>query len=254
MNFLLIIFFFILGTILGSFYNVVGLRLPNNESIISPPSHCPNCKHRLGLLDLIPVLSYILTLGKCRYCKCKIAWYYPVFEFSCGILFMISFLVFGLTPELLKALTFISMLIIIVVSDFKYMIIPDEILLFFGVLLALEIYLINGYQTLLLSLLSAILAFLTMYLLKLLGDFIFKKESMGGGDIKLMFIFGLMLGFPTAIISIFFGSLVGLPLSLIMMIKNKEHIIPFGPYLSIGALILLLTNIDLNALINLLNH
>lgn len=254
MNYLFCIFFLLLGMILGSFYNVVGWRLPKGESIIYPPSHCPNCNHQLKILDLIPVFSFILQRGKCRYCKNKIAWYYPVFEFLCGIVFMLCYLVFGITPELLKALTFVSMLIIIMVSDFNYMIIPDEVLLFFGCLLALEIGIIDGYKVLISSLINGLIAFVAMYLLKILGDFMFKKESMGGGDIKLMFIFGLVLGVPLAIISIFIGSLVGLPISLILLSKNSEHIVPFGPYLSIGAIIILLLNIDFNTLINFLSH
>lgn len=254
MNYLFCIFFLLLGMILGSFYNVVGWRLPKGESIIYPPSHCPNCNHQLKILDLIPVFSFILQRGKCRYCKNKIAWYYPVFEFLCGIVFMLCYLVFGITPELLKALTFVSMLIIIMVSDFNYMIIPDEVLLFFGCLLALEIGIIDGYKVLISSLINGLIAFIIMYLLKVLGDFMFKKESMGGGDIKLMFIFGLVLGAPLAIISIFVGSLIGLPISLILLSKNSEHIVPFGPYLSIGAIIILLLNIDFNTLINFLSH
>ena len=254
MNYLFCIFFLLLGMILGSFYNVVGWRLPKGESIIYPPSHCPNCNHQLKILDLIPVFSFILQRGKCRYCKNKIAWYYPVFEFLCGIVFMLCYLVFGITPELLKALTFVSMLIIIMVSDFNYMIIPDEVLLFFGCLLALEIGIIDGYKVLISSLINGLIAFVAMYLLKILGDFMFKKESMGGGDIKLMFIFGLVLGAPLAIISIFIGSLVGLPISLILLSKNSEHIVPFGPYLSIAATIILLLNIDFNTLINFLSH
>lgn len=254
MNYLFCIFFLLLGMILGSFYNVVGWRLPKGESIIYPSSHCPNCNHQLKILDLIPVFSFILQRGKCRYCKNKIAWYYPVFEFLCGVVFMLCYLVFGITPELLKALTFVSMLIIIMVSDFNYMIIPDEVLLFFGCLLALEIGIIDGYKVLISSLINGLIAFVAMYLLKTLGDFMFKKESMGGGDIKLMFIFGLVLGAPLAIISIFIGSLVGLPISLILLSKNSEHIVPFGPYLSIGAIIILLLNIDFNTLINFLSH
>lgn len=254
MNYLFCIFFLLLGMILGSFYNVVGWRLPKGESIIYPPSHCPNCNHQLKILDLIPVFSFILQRGKCRYCKNKIAWYYPVFEFLCGVIFMLCYLVFGITPELLKALTFVSMLIIIMVSDFNYMIIPDEVLLFFVCLLALEIGIIDGYKVLISSLINGLIAFVAMYLLKVLGDFMFKKESMGGGDIKLMFIFGLVLGAPLAIISIFIGSLVGLPISLILLSKNSEHIVPFGPYLSIGAIIILLLNIDFNTLINFLSH
>lgn len=254
MNILFSIYFFILGAVLGSFYNVVGWRLPNGESIISPPSHCPKCGHRLKPLELIPIISFFIQKGKCRECQEKISWYYPAFEFISGLLFAVSFLVFGFSTELLIALTFISMLLIIVVSDIHYMIIPDEILVTFSIILAIEIGILNGYQELLWSFVHGLSAFITMFLLKLLGDFIFKKESMGGGDIKLMFVFGFVLGYPLAILSIFVGSIVGLPISLLLLKKNSEHIVPFGPFLSIGAIILLLTRIDFSALLAILNR
>lgn len=244
--------FFALGTILGSFYNVVGYRLPKGESIVSPPSHCPNCNHRLAFWELIPILSYVFQRGKCTSCKQKISWFYPIFEAGCGLVFALAFLSFGLSWELLIALTFISMLIIVMVSDYNYMIIPDEVLLFFGILLFIEIFFIYGYQTLLISLGNGCLASFFIYILKVIGDFIFKKESMGGGDIKLLFIFGLVLGWQLSVLSIFLASVIGLPLSILIMYKKKNHEIPFGPFLSIGALIILLTRIDLNWLLNIL--
>ena len=254
MNWLFYLFFFLLGTILGSFYNVVGWRLPKGESIIRPPSHCTKCGNRLSVLELIPIFSYFLQRGKCKTCKAKISWYYPFFEFVCGIIFLLCYHVFGLTPQLIKALTFVSMLLIIMVSDIHFMIIPDEVLLFFSVLLALEIGLIDGYKVLFSSLWNGALAFGIMYLLKLFGDFVFKKESMGEGDIKLMFVFGLVLGCPLAMVSIFVGSIVGLPISLFLLKKNLQHIVPFGPYLSIGAILLLLANVDFSTLMNFLIH
>ena len=98
-------------------------------------------------------------------------------------------------------------------------------------------------------LLEGVLAFFTMWGIKKLGDFMFKKESMGGGDIKLMFVFGLVLGYPLSIISIFVGSIIGLPISLLIVAKKSSHEIPFGPFLSAGALILLLSRIDFNSII-----
>lgn len=248
-----LIIFFIIGTVFGSFYNVVGYRLPKGESIIYPSSHCPNCNNKLKTLELIPVLSYIFQKGKCKHCQTKISTFYPLFELLTGILFALSYIAFGLTPNLLIALTFISMLIIIIVSDYKYMIINDEVLIFFGLTLAVEISIIYGFNTLTAHIVSAVLAFLTMYLIKKIGDFLFKKESMGGGDIKLMFIFGLVLGYPMAILSIFVGSMVGFPISLIMLNKNTQHIIPFGPFLGIGAIIILLLQLDLDIILQLYN-
>ena len=216
--------FFVLGTILGSFYNVVGYRLPKGESIVSPPSHCPNCNHRLKFWELLPILSFIFQRGKCTSCKQKISWFYPIFEFSCGLVFALAFLSFGLSWKLLIALTFISMLIIVMVSDYIYMIIPDEVLLFFGITLSIEILFIDGYQSLLVSLGNGCIATLFIYLLKMLGDLIFKKESMGGGDLKLMFVIGLVLDWKLSIIVIFLASFIGLPISLFVLFNKKTDI------------------------------
>ncbi len=253
MEILLCIFLFIIGTIFGSFYNVVGYRLPKGESIVFPPSHCTNCNHKLTFFELIPIISYIFQKGKCKHCNQKISLFYPIFETLTGILFVLCYLSFGLTPNIIIALTFVSLMIIITVSDYHYLIIPDEVLITFSLILFIEILLINGINAVLYSILNGVLAFITMYLLKKLGDFIFKKESMGGGDIKLMFIFGMTLTYPIAILSIFVGSLIGLPIALLIIWSKKDHIIPFGPFLAAGATLLLLLQVNLDTILNLYN-
>lgn len=253
MEILLCIFLFIIGTIFGSFYNVVGYRLPKGESIVFPPSHCTNCNHKLTFFELIPIISYIFQKGKCKHCNQKISLFYPIFETLTGILFVLCYLSFGLTPNIIIALTFVSLMIIITVSDYHYLIIPDEVLITFSLILFIEILLINGINAVLYSILNGVLAFVTMYLLKKLGDFIFKKESMGGGDIKLMFIFGMTLTYPIAILSIFVGSLIGLPIALLIIWSKKDHIIPFGPFLAAGATLLLLLQVNLDTILNLYN-
>lgn len=252
MQLYLIISFFIIGTIFGSFYNVVGYRIPKGESIVYPPSHCTKCKHKLGPFELIPILSYIFLGGKCKNCKDKISCFYPIFEFISGLLFALSYIIFGLSLNCLFAIVFISMLLIIIISDYQTMIIPDSILIVFGILLVLIKYFIVGYPSILYSLLDGVIAFVFMLLLKLLGDFLFKKESMGGGDIKLMFIFGVVFGYIISIFSVFLAAIIGLPISLILLKKNKSHEIPFGPFLAIAAIIMLFTKIDVNTLINYL--
>lgn len=242
---------FIIGTIFGSFYNVVGYRLPKGQSIIYPASHCPNCNHKLTFIELIPIISYIIQHGKCRNCKQKISPFYPIFEALTGILFVMAYLSFGFTFKLIIALTFISMMIIITVSDYNYLIISDEVLIVFGLILLVEIICINGLTAGINSLINGSLAFITMFLLKKFGDFIFKKESMGGGDIKLMFIFGMVLTYPIAVLSIFMGSLIGLPIALIIMHKKSDHVIPFGPFLAAGATLLLLMQVNVSTIINL---
>lgn len=243
---------FVFGTIFGSFYNVVGDRVADGKSIIYPPSHCPKCKHRLTPLELVPIFSYLFQGGKCKNCKCKIPLFHPLYEIFVGLLFMFSYISFGFTGDFVIALTFVSMLAIIIVSDYYYMIIPDEILIFFGVTLALEVLLINGIDAFGISLLSGIISFGVMFLIKLFGDFIFKTESMGGGDIKLLFFLGFVLGWPQALLSIFLGSIIGLPMSLIVLKIKNTNIIPFGPFLALGAIIILLTQFNIEILLNAL--
>ena len=248
----IIILLFILGTIFGSFYNVVAYRLPKGESIVYPSSHCPNCNHKLKPLELIPILSYILQKGRCVNCKQKISIFYPIAEIICGLLFVICYLSFGISFDLIIALTFTSLLIIVILSDYYYMIIEDSVLIVFSLLLIIEIYFINGLDVLLHSLLSALISFIIMLLLKLFGDFIFKRESMGGGDIKLMAVFGLMIGWELSIITIFLSAFIALPVSVFIMKTNKNHEIPYGPFLSMAALIIYFSHIDINIIFQLL--
>jgi len=243
---------FIFGTILGSFYNVVGYRLPKGESLISPSSHCTNCNHKLGPLELIPIFSFLFLGGKCKKCGQKISWFYPIFEFSTGVLFALSYIVFGPTIDFFIAITFVSTLLVVVLSDYKYMIIPDEVVIFSSIVLLIEIFIKSGLKGVGYSLLSGFISAFVMFMLKILGDHLFKKESMGGGDIKLLFIFGLVINYPMAILSIFLGSFIGLPISIYILYKEKTNIIPFGPFLSVAALIIYFTNIDLKWILDVL--
>ena len=245
------ILFFIFGTIFGSFYNVVGYRLPLGQSLIYPPSHCTKCNHKLGILELIPIISYVFLRGKCKCCGQKVSCFYPIFEFFSGLLFMIFYLIFGYSIDLIISLIFISMLLVIIISDYQTYIIPDEVLITSIILLIIPIILKSGFNGLLVALLNGAISFTIMFLLKKLGDFMFKKDSMGGGDIKLMFVFGMVLGYQASILSIFVASIIGLPISLIFLNKSKNHEIPFGPFLAISAMILLFTKIDFNSILSL---
>ena len=241
-----------MGTILGSFYNVVAYRLPKGESIIYPASHCPNCNHKLRPWELIPIFSYLLQGGKCVSCKQKISIFYPISEILCGLLFVFCYLSFGLSLDLIIALTFVSLLIIVILSDYYYMIIEDSVLIVFGILLIIEIFFIHGFDYLLSSLLSSIIAFLIMLILKIAGDLAFKRESLGGGDIKLMAIFGLMIGWDMSIITIFLSAFIALPVSIFILKTNKNHEIPYGPFLSIAALIIYFTHLNIDMIFKFL--
>lgn len=246
-----LIVFFLLGTVFGSFFMVVGDRLPQGKSIVKPRSHCDNCNHELTAIELIPIISYLIQKGKCKNCGIKLPITMLLFEVLSGVLFSVNYLVFKLDLYLIMSLTFTSLILIILVSDLKYMIISDEVIVVTFIILFISKLIIYGIYPALYSLLQAIISFIIMFLIKLLGDFLFKKESMGGGDIKLLFVFGFMLHVEGSLISIFLGSLVGLPISIIVMNKLKNNEIPFGPFLSIGALLVLFLKIDLNTLLKI---
>lgn len=249
-----VIIFFIFGLVFGSFYTVVGFRLPNNESIIKPRSHCSNCKKVLKWYELIPVLSYIFQLGKCRNCKKHISIKYLLYELLTGICFSLAYIVFGLSIKIIIPLTLISLLIIVIISDMEYMIIPDEIIIFGSILLIIEILFINGINGFITSIINAIMFFGVMYLIKIIGDFVFKKESLGGGDIKLMFMIGLIFNIKTIIVIIFLASFIALPYAIIVMFTKKEAMVAYGPFLSLTSIALLLLNLTNISLIDLINY
>lgn len=237
---------------MGSFYTVVGQHLPNHEPFLINRSHCDICKHKLSLLDMIPIISYLFLKGKCRYCHTKISNLSTYMELFTGILFACSYYVFGLSYNLLIALGIVTLLIIVSVSDITYFIIPDELLIFFTGYFLIIIALNNGVITALWSILSGFLLFSVMYIIMLFGNFIFKKETLGGGDIKMMFVFGLILHPIIGIFSIFLSSLLALPISMLLLWKKNQNLIPFGPFLIIGSAILYFTKITPEIILKLL--
>ena len=249
MNILYLIIFFILGTLFGSFYTVIGLRLPNHEDFIKTRSHCDECNHQLSLLDMIPIVSYIMLGGKCRYCKSPIDSLSTYMELFTGILFALSYYVFGFSYELLIALGIVAMLIIISISDMTYYIIPDEVLLFFSILFIIINYLNNGWQTTIASIGSGIILFAFMFGIMLFGNLLFKKESLGGGDIKLMFVFGLLVNPLLGLVVIFIASVLALPISLVILALRKENLVPFGPFLLISFMFIYFTRLNLPIII-----
>nr|WP_191560716.1 A24 family peptidase [Metabacillus idriensis] len=230
---MIILFFLSLyGLLLGSFFNVAGLRIPNKQSIVAPRSSCPGCHHTLTAGELIPVVSYLLQGGKCRKCKARISPLYPFVELMTAILFTISPLLVGWSKELVIALTLISLFMILFVSDIKYMIIPDKVLLFFAGLFIIErifIPLTPWWD----SLIGAAAGFFLLYGIALLS----RGKGMGGGDIKLFAVLGLVLGWKLVLLSFFLscfvGSIVGVVGILIGKVKRKQPI-PFGPSIMVG--------------------
>jgi len=228
------VFFFLYGIVLGSFFNVVGLRVPKKESIVSPPSHCTVCNRKLGVLDLIPVFSYLFLKGKCSGCGTKISSIYPIMELLTGILFVLSYAMLGFSGELIIAILFMSLLVIITVSDIAYMLIPNKVLLPFAVVLfgaRLFIPLEPWWD----SLLGALVGFGVLYLIAVVS-----KGGMGGGDIKLFFVLGLVLGTINTLVTLFLAALIGSIVGIILLKKTgkgRKTPIPFGPSIAIAAII-----------------
>lgn len=237
--------FFLFGLCFGSFFNVCGLRIPNGESVSSPRSHCTKCGHTLKWYELIPLLSFIIQKGKCRECGAKLSWFYPFSELATAILFTVCYHSFGLSLDLIIALTLVSTFILVIVSDLTYLMIPDRFIIIPSIIIIITEFFKLGLIATLIQIGYGLLAFLFMYLIMLLGNKLFKKESMGGADIKLMFLVGLALDPYLAIMVIFLSSFVALPVSMFLLVKNKEHVIPFGPFIILSLLIIYFTKLDI---------
>lgn len=239
------VFLFIFGTAIGSFLNVVIDRLANEESVMGR-SHCDYCKHKLGSLDLIPILSFIIRGGRCNYCHKKISFYYPVVEFVTGVMFVLVWFYIPLQTEstaiyLIKFvyLGMIAALIVIFFSDLKYHIIPDQIQL---VLFAASLFLLPLHgpiaSVFIERVIAAVLVMAPIYFLY----WVTKGKGMGFGDVKLAFIIGFMFGIKAGLLVLYFAFISGAIVGVILMILGKRGLkskIAFGPFLVIGMLVIL---------------
>jgi len=234
------IFVLLLGLIIGSFSNVCIYRIPRNESLIRPGSHCPKCNQPIKFYDNIPLVSFIILKGKCRYCKGKISWQYPLVEFLTGIIYLLLFLRYGLQLVTFVYMFFCSALIIITFIDLKENIIPDVLSLPFLLLGFLMSFFLKNLSPIN-SLLGILAGGGVLLLVAILGSFLFKKEAMGGGDIKLAAMVGAFLGWQLTLLSLFLSFFTGAIIGIVILIKNKGESdpIPFGPFIALGTIIAL---------------
>ncbi len=247
-----LIIFFVFGSVMGSFYYVVATRLSKGESIVSPPSHCDNCNHKLSWYENIPIISYLLQGGKSRCCHSKLSISYIIMEVCTGILFSVCYHVYDLSMDLIVALVFVSCMITIIISDIEYMIILDEVLLVTSVfIIMVELFNIGIVDTAM-RIVAGIGSFLTMLFIKYAGDKMFKQDSLGGGDIKMMFVVGLVLGYPLSVCNIFLATFIAFPIALFLLISKKNNVIPFGPFLGMASLILFISGITFTEIITYL--
>ena len=231
----------VFGALIGSFLNVCILRLPKEESIVWPGSHCPHCKHPIKFYDNIPIVSYILLKGRCRHCHSPISFQYPLVEGITALASLILFIKFGPSLSYLFYFLFVAALIVITVIDLYHQIIPDVISLP-GIGVGLVASLMIPQITLSNSITGILFGSGSLFLVSAYYEWLRKKEGMGLGDAKLLAMIGAFLGWKAVILTIFFSSLIGSITGIIMMLlkgKDFKYAIPFGPFLSVGAVVAL---------------
>ena len=250
------------GAIIGSFLNVVIHRVPRDESIVFPSSHCPQCGAGIKPYDNIPVLGYLVLRGRCRACRAPIPARYPAVEALTAILFALVFFHTGLTLALPFQLVFVAMLVALVFIDAEHMILPN-VITYPGLVFALiaRVFVPNldgvgwlaggimaGWPAWAISLAGAVVGALvgggSLWLVGWLWKRLRGVEAMGLGDVKMMFMVGAFLGWPLTVLTIFLGVVTGSAAGVVMMLRQRERdmqmLLPFGIFLGIGALISLL--------------
>ena len=234
-------FWLLIGSCIGSFLNVCIYRMPREQSLIRPRSRCPRCGHPIAWYDNLPMLSFLMLQGRCRHCRQPIPARYPFVELFSGLCTMVVLERFGMTPVGFVYLAFVYALIVVSFIDLEFQIIPDEISLG-GLALGLAAsWLIPAlHQTdarwlaLGRSLLGGFVGGGLLYATGVLGDLLFRKESMGGGDVKLLAMAGSILGWKMVALTFFLAPLLALIPGVFVLLWKRSHVIPYGPFLSLG--------------------
>ncbi len=223
----------VLGLCLGSFLNVCILRLPHDMSLLTPPSTCPRCKRPIAWHDNIPVVSWLLLKGRCRHCREPISAQYPIIELAVGVIWVGALVRYGPSVHALAGALFGTILLGIAITDARHYLIPDEYT-WGGLVLGLALSLAGGADGFLHAVLGAAAGFALLFAVARVGQWAFKEEAMGGGDIKMMATVGSFVGWKGVLLTIFLGALLGsvifVPLSL-----KKKRLVPFGVFLALGA-------------------
>ena len=233
----LLVFSFVLGACLGSFYNVIIHRLPAGESIVHPGSKCPKCSTPIAFYDNIPLVSYLLLRGRCRSCHNRISVRYPLVEALTGGLVLALFVRYGLHIQFLIELLLVSVLILISFIDLDTYTIPD-ILSLSGIVAGFALSFFSARLTWLESFLGIAVGGGSLYLIAYLYQRIRHQDGLGGGDIKLLGMIGAFVGVPGVVFTVLLASLVGSLTGLALMARSRKGLstmVPFGPFLAFGA-------------------
>ena len=238
------VFVFIIGSIVGSFLNVCIYRIPKRQSVVFPPSHCPHCKKNIHWYDNIPILSYIVLGGRCSFCKKKIHPRYILIEIMTALLILGLFVYLGMGPKFIVYAAFVSALIVVAFIDLQIQEIPDEITLGGVVLAVLFSFLFPSIQDQTLkiaalgqSVVGAAVGGALIYAMGVLGGAVFKKEAMGGGDVKLMAFIGSVIGWKLTVLAFFIAPFTGAAIGIAQKRRKGPDTIPYGPHLALAAVI-----------------
>lgn len=234
------VFIFSLGAIIGSFLNVCIFRIPKEESIAFPPSHCGNCNTKLKGRDLVPILSYIFLKGRCRYCKEKVSIQYPIIEGFTGILFVILYFKYGLTVSLLSFISLTAILIVIGIIDYKTQYVYTSSIItgiIFGIIF-IAISFILGERVDLINV--ALGAFIPALILAVI---VWTTNAMGWGDVEIIFMTGIFLGLKLNLLNLFISIVLGGSYAIYLMLckkKSGKEEMAFGPYIAVATYITIL--------------
>jgi leader peptidase (prepilin peptidase)/N-methyltransferase len=222
------------GAVIGSFLNVCIVRLPAEQSVVSPPSRCPQCGKPVEWRDNVPMLSWLLLGGKCRGCGKPISILYPLVELATALLWAGMAWYYGLSLEALTGALFGTLLIGIALTDAREYIIPNEFT-YGGLAIGLVLSAAGGLDSVVSALIGAVVGFGILWLVGIAGRWAFKEEAMGGGDIKMMAMVGAFVGWQGVLLTIFLGALAGTAIFLPLTLLGRKKLVPFGVFLAIGA-------------------
>ncbi|MEW5701081.1 MAG: A24 family peptidase [Candidatus Zixiibacteriota bacterium] len=229
-----------LGLTVGSFLNVVICRLPRGETLWRPRSRCPRCRHQLRWYQNIPVLSWLFLRGRCAFCGARISWTYPVVEIACTLLFAAFYARYGVSFATAGFWYMSATLIAVFFIDLEHRIIPNR-LTYPGVVIGVVTALVSHHLGWLQSLLGTLVGAAVFAAMAFLGQALFKKESMGGGDIKLAAMLGAFLGVTKILVVFVLSAAIGLTISVVAMAISpalrRDRLIPFGPFLALATVV-----------------
>ena len=226
----------VIGAAIGSFLNVCILRwgAEPKQSVVRPPSRCPKCGSGLRWFDNVPIVSWLMLRARCRGCGEPISPMYPLIELATALVWAFMVWRFGFGLDALRGAVFATILFGIAMTDARAYIIPDEFSLG-GLALGILFALLAGRQALGTALLGAAVGFGLLWLVAVAGEWIFKQEAMGGGDIKMMAMVGAFLGWQGTLLTVFLGALIGSLIFVPLSLMGHKRLVPFGIFLAVGA-------------------